>query len=448
LRYRWLKSLAQGQRLNAIATAHTLDDQAETVLLKLLRGAGTRGLAGIYPVLDLTREMAAGAEAPNLDNDLDGTAEAVPFQSRSQPSGLKPSEPQQSERGQSALTPRQSEPGQRASTQSASQQSGPLRNALLQSPASSLRIIRPLLGIRRDEVESYLTAIGQSWREDESNRDRRFLRNRVRHELLPLLEREFNPNVRQVLSDLGEVSRGEEEYWREQVACELARRTGAASDSAHAAGERGARDDHNPVDALMLAGFAQLPLALQRRLLKGFAERQGLTLDFEHVESLRSCALGERSKAELLGCRVAVNQGGVLTLRMPERRIPNAYRYILAIPGEVHVPELGLTLRALVVRSEFAQEAPPGELLSSELVGSELVVRNWCPGDRFRPIHSRSEEKLKRLFAEKRIRAEERPSWPVVLSGEEIVWVRGFPVANEYQWRGKGDGVLIEVVAE
>jgi tRNA(Ile)-lysidine synthase len=418
LRYRWLTSLAREQRLGAIATAHTLDDQAETVLLKFLRGAGTRGLAGIYPVVD--SPSAAGAKAPTSKHGADGAAEAAPFQSQPMQAEARPSGPQRS---------------------------GPLRNTLPQSSSSSFRIIRPLLCVSRQGVESYLTSLGQTWREDESNLDRRFLRNRVRQDLLPLLEREFNPNVRQVLSDLAEVSRGEEEYWREQVSCELARRTSGVSDSSHSAGDRGARDDHDPDGALMLEGFAQLPMALQRRLLKGFAERQGLTLDFEHVESLRSCALGEHSRAELPGGRIAVNQGAVLALCMPERRIPNAYRYILPIPGQVRVPELGLTLRTLVVRSEFAQEASPGELLSAELIGPELVVRNWCPGDRFWPAHSRSEEKLKRLFAEKRIPAGERPSWLVLLSGEEIVWVRGFPVASEYKWGGKGDAVLIDQVA-
>jgi tRNA(Ile)-lysidine synthase len=73
-----------------------------------------------------------------------------------------------------------------------------------------------------------------------------------------------------------------------------------------------------------------------------------------------------------------------------------------------------------------------------------LIVRNWRPGDRFWPAHTGSEEKLKRLFAEKHIPAEQRPSWPVALSGEQIVWVRGFPVTRAFVWRGQGDAVKIE----
>ena len=81
----------------------------------------------------------------------------------------------------------------------------------------------------REEAESYLTFLGQGWREDESNLDHRFARNRVRHELLPLLEREYNPNLRQVLSDAAEVARAEEEYWQALAARELEARQCAKS---------------------------------------------------------------------------------------------------------------------------------------------------------------------------------------------------------------------------
>ena len=95
-----------------------------------------------------------------------------------------------------------------------------------------VRIVRPLLCVTRDEVEGYLTSLGQSWREDESNLDHRFARNRVRHELLPLLEREYNPNIRQVLSDAAELSRAEEEYWQALVERELEARMQACNNLA------------------------------------------------------------------------------------------------------------------------------------------------------------------------------------------------------------------------
>ena len=341
LRYRWFQQLAREQRLDAIATAHTLDDQAETVMLKFLRGAGTRGLAGIYPIL-------------NREN---------------------------------------------------------------------VRIVRPLLCVSRAEVEGYLAALGQEWREDESNRDRRFLRNRVRHELLPLLARDYNPNLNRALADLADLAQAEQQYWDDLVAPHRVT---------------------NPSGELLLTGFAALPVALQRRVLKHFAEAQGAALDFAHVERLRRCALGELTRAELPGDRIGVRVQGALQIRASQPPNLCPYEYVLPIPGEVYICERQATLRALIVAEEFAREAGPGALLQRDLLGEQLLIRNWREGDRFHPAHRGSEEKLKRLFAERRIPAAQRRSWPLALCRGEIVWVEGFPVAAAYEWKGHGEALKID----
>jgi tRNA(Ile)-lysidine synthase len=356
LRYQWFARVALEQRLDCIATAHTQDDQAETVLMKFLRGAGTRGLAGIYPQLELCGAGASDAAS---------------------------------------------------------------------SDAAGIRIVRPLLCVTRAEVEAYLTALGQSWREDESNLDRRFLRNRVRHDLLPLLEREYNPNLRRQLRDAAEIARGEEEYWEPLVKEAL-----AAS----------ARDNE-----LRLEGFAGLPFALQRRIVKRWAEGSSPALDFHQVESLRRCAVGELRRATMPGGRLAVVANGYLKICVAQQHTSCDYEYMLPVPGDVDVPELGIAVRALPVAEEFARESPQGTLLDSRLIGTQLLLRNWRHGDRYRPAHRGSEEKLKRLFAEKKIPVEQRATWPVALHEGEIVWVRGFPVAAAYEWRGIGDAVKIEV---
>ncbi len=378
LRYGWLTHLAEEQRFNSVATAHTLDDQAETVLLKFLRGAGTRGLAGIYPSLDV----------------WDGDA---------------------------------------------------------------LRIVRPLLCVTRDQVEAYLASLGQSWREDESNLDHRFARNRVRHSLLPLLEREYNANIRQVLGDAAELARAEEEYWRALVERELLDRIVPMIEVEKQIprGLKPTRDDKSgglngtakavplqgPIPAqLSLKGFAQLSLALQRRLLRGFLENHDLALDFEHVDNLVRCAAGEFSKTALPGGWLAVRRGECLELRAPAPGPASVgYECTLPVPGEVFIAEAGFTVRAVIVGEALAQERPDADsLLSAARLGPELTVRNWRPGDRFWPVHTGSEEKLKRLFAEKHIPAEQRATWPVVLKGEAIVWVRGFPVGKAYASNGIG----------
>jgi tRNA(Ile)-lysidine synthase len=347
LRYQWLTRLAEEQRFDFVATAHTLDDQAETVLLKFLRGAGTRGLAGIYP------QLFADAH-------------------------------------------------------------------------KKIRIVRPLLCVTRDKVETYLSLLGQSWREDESNLDHRFARNRVRHELLPLLERDYNRNIRQVLSDAAELAHAEEQYWQALVESEW---------EARMQGRR-----------LNLHRFEELPLALQRRLLRRFAEAEGLALDFEHVELMLRCARGELPKTGLPGERVVLRRGECLELSAPiPKPVLAAYAYSLPVPGEVHISEICLTLRTTLVPEELARKSTDADdLLSADMLPTELTVRNWCHGDRFWPVHTGSEEKLKRLFAEKHIPAEQRPTWPVALQGKQIVWVRGFPVARALAWNRTGDAVKID----
>ena len=289
LRYRWLARVAAETTQTAVATAHTLDDQAETVLLKFRRGAGTRGLAGVYP--EVGRDGA--------------------------------------------------------------------------------RFVRPLLCIRRNEVEAYLASIGQDWREDESNLDHRFARNRVRHELLPLLEKSYNPGIRRLLSDSAETARAEELYWAEIVGRELADR---------ATGE-----------GFKLAGFEALRLALQRRLLKQFAQNTGLALDFGHVENLRHVATGRITGTELPGGWIAVSLNGRLALNPPQAANPcvaAGYCCSLTVPGEVTIPEARLWLRASLLAEEAAAEADETALLASHLIGGELELRNWRPGDRFQPSHS------------------------------------------------------------
>jgi tRNA(Ile)-lysidine synthase len=241
--------------------------------------------------------------------------------------------------------------------------------------------------------------------------------------LLPLLEREYNPKIRRLLNDVADTSHAEEDYWRELAEREAAARTSP--------------------NQFSVEGFAQLPLALQRRVLKRFAESEGLTLDFAHVEKLRRCALGEGTRQNSLAaaswCAEELRCSGVRLVQ----EAASAYCYTLPVPGEIQITELRLTLRAEIVPEKFARELPQEELLNPDLVGVELVVRNWRPGDRFWPAHSRSEEKLKRLFTEKHIAAEQRPQWPVAVHEDEIIWVRGFPVAQSRQWKGNGDALRI-----
>jgi tRNA(Ile)-lysidine synthase len=333
MRYQYFRRLLVEERLNRIATGHTLDDQAETVLLKIVRGAGTRGLAGIYPQLSV--------------------------------------------------------PGSQLSAS----------------------VIRPLLGIRRKDLEAYLLGLGQSWREDTSNRDLRHMRNRVRHGILPRLERYLNPGVREALADTAEIARAEEDYWQKEVSQALPSVWARA--------------------ALTVSALAHLPLALQRRVIRAASESLGLRLDFHHVEeilALSSNRPGSDKGTELPDGWVVRRNKGELRFEV-QKVAPNKldFEYCLSIPGSVEVPETESRFEAVLISGNAAKGYNPGDLLDRALLASEVKVRNWRPGDRFWPSHTKVAKKIKELLQEQHVTGPERKLWPVVVSQTEVIWLRGFP---------------------
>jgi tRNA(Ile)-lysidine synthase len=368
LRYNFFHGLFESQRISRIATGHTLDDQAETVLMRLIRGAGTKGMAGIYPA------------------HRDGRGQVI---------------------------------------------------------------IRPLLNLRHHEIEAYLRGLGQPWREDASNSDRQHLRNRIRHELLPLLESEFNPSMTRVLAEMAEIARAEEDYWRETVAKSLPEWV------AEGAG-------FIPVEALR-----SLPLALQRRGLRALAEKAGVTLDFEHVEEVRRLASSkptlEPKKTALPHAQAElILAGGSGELRLRRRSPSNsggdrpatAYEYRLAAPGEVQIVETGSLIRARMVPATALAKAAGAvegkrynraQLFDPRRLAAELTVRNWRAGDRYWPARGKSPRKVKELL--QRIPRAQRELWPVVLSGTEIVWMRGFPPSSRFTLPAAADGIAPRIEA-
>ena len=358
LRYQYFRDLLVEGKLNRIATAHTLDDQAETVLLRMVRGAGTRGLAGIYP-------------------------------------GLSVSGSQFSEQ---------------------------------RSPA----IVRPLLSIRRKDLEAYLGAAGQSWREDKSNRDLRHARNRVRHEILPRLEKDLNPAVREVLAETAEIARAEEEFWEKQTRQLL----GPACKGGPGRG------------ALGTIALLDLPLALQRRVVRAYAEALGLRLEFRHVEEILDLVWKDANlpKSAVLphGWTVCLEKGELRFETAGKPQTCQDYEFPLALPGTVEVPQTRSRFEALLVSGNSAGVYNPEHLLARARLGQELRVRNWHPGDRFWPAHTKTSKKVKELLQERHLTGAERKHWPVVVSGADVVWMRGFAVPGHFQARKEDpDAVLI-----
>jgi tRNA(Ile)-lysidine synthase len=198
--------------------------------------------------------------------------------------------------------------------------------------------------------------------------------------------------------------------------------------------------------ALSVEALQRHPLAMRRRLLRLAAERAGTRLDFQHLSAVLGLLPGEAGarrpeRHELPGGWVAQRAGGELRLqrepddtgRRPKEKQPLEFEHRLAVPGEVQVAELGTVLRAslVAVRTEQPGYNQP-QFLDPGRLPAELVVRNWRPGDRFWPAHTKSPRKVKALLQERRIAAPQRALWPVVAWGETIVWMRGFAAAHGF----------------
>lgn len=338
LRYRFFFSLVRRARLDKVATAHTANDQAETVLLRLLRGTGTRGLGGIYP-------------------SLEG------------------------------------------------------------------EIVRPFLSLSRGEVEAELNARKLEFKSDSTNRDLRRTRNRIRRELLPALEKEFNPGIVLLLKEFADRARDDEHFLEDQT-----------REHARAWRVREGREEKIPLSPL-----GEFPRAIARRVLRQMisAVRGNLRgISHAHVEALLHFAASAQSgkSLDLPGGLVARKEFAWLAigLRATERE-GTEFAYPVKVPGKVSVPQLGLAFQFKIVGPEELGRA----YNSSGMAGldrlklaAEPVLRSWRAGDRFQPPGSRKPLKVKELFRLHKVPLKQRRIWPVLECGREIIWVRGFPASG------------------
>ena len=386
LRYAFFQRLIDEGRATRIAVAHTADDQAETVLAHIMRGTGPAGLAGIHPAI------------------------------------------------------------------------GP--------------IVRPLLGVRRDDLRSYLREIGQTWREDRTNKDLMRTRAKIREQLLPLLQRDFSPQIVERLSDLARLSREEAAFWSVLVEDRFNSLVHSHDETFSIA----IQDLLAPLGASISAptqrvtGFTDLPMFIRpvtERLIRRLYEtlrgdRSGLSA--AHVEQVIRLAMASSSGRNVqlpAGIRVEKRFRNLVFSRVndsepAERTLEtvsglSAYQYEVDLParGEasVSVPELGTRFHLKVVDWPFtASETKQGEgFLDLDLLLPPLILRNWRPGDAYRPRGRRTVRKLKQMFLAGRVQSDQRRGWPVLESAGHVVWTRGMPPADEFSARkGTRAGVMIE----
>ena len=303
--------------VHTLALAHTADDQVETFLLRLLRGAGPTGLTGILP-----------------DRQL-----------------------------------------------------------------GSLRVIRPLLNVSRAEVLQYIRDHGLEYREDASNTDQRFLRNRIRHELLPLLERNYNPGIRAVLRRTAEILRAE-----------------AEAD----------------------------PIAAERRAIRGLV---GESVNFEQVEMLRSLAMGDEVSLPG-GLTVYRDYDG---LKIGRHEAPVQGHWVLKTDSATLISELGVKFVCRLCEPAAGKpslrgrsQQPGEECFNADALGPMPFVRTWQDGDRFQPLGMTGEKKLQDYFVDEKVPRRQRSRVPLLCATDgRIAWVVGYRIADPFKVTEQTRRVLV-----
>ncbi len=336
VRYRYFREVSRRIGIGTLALGHQADDQAETVLIRLLRGGRPAALAGMAPA---RRE-------------------------------------------------------------------------------GDLLLVRPLLPFRREELLGLLEEIGEDFREDASNRDHRFLRNRVRGRLLPLLEAEYSPRCRELLVGLAEREREREDYLRARILdrCrELVRETAEGP-------------------ALDCPRFGEAPALEQGEVLRFLLSRAGIIAPHRrHFRALKRLAAGQSGRRLDLPGPVSARREGELLLLGPRREAEETIQErTLEVPGEVIIEPISARLRARLLPAppeDGVGGKYPGvrrEYLDWDRVIPPLTVRSRRPGDRYRPLGMAGRKQVKKILAEAGIPLSRRGLIPVVEDREKIIWLAGF----------------------
>lgn len=329
-RITFLDLVSKKYNATAIVTAHHSDDQAETVLMRLLRGSGMSGLAGMR---------------------------------------------YRNQRG----------------------------------------YIRPLLNISRVQIEQYLEELGLTWREDASNLDTSFLRNRIRHELLPLLEL-YNPTIRQRLIATAAIL-SDEDLLLESLA-ELAVKNSW-------------QRDFN-VFGCRCATLKAHPIALQRRILRqAFKELAGNLeqLGLEHIEAIRQLLDSPRPNAQIsLPQNIkAVREYERILLRInQEPALLDATELIIATAGIYQLPTGGvLEVRIYPVPIDVHGLPVDSACFDLDKLPLPWLTRTFRSGDRLQPFGMSGQKKVKNIFIDLKIPLSKRKQIPLIFCGEDLIWIAG-----------------------
>ncbi len=352
-RHRFFFEIATSKRYDKIGMGHHADDNAELVLMNLIRGSGTKGVSGIPPV----RETDGGR----------------------------------------------------------------------------CRIIRPLIHCTKAEILAFLKCEKLAYRLDSSNADLSFLRNRVRHQLLPILRESYNPGIDAALNRFADISQSDDAWMRAE--------TGSRFEAALL------KADADRV-VLDIQPLKQTHPAIQRRLLReaiGRVKGDLRRIRYDHIVSALTFLKREgRCRSIDLPGRVQIRRGpGTLSVvreavALRELKAIDGLRHELEFRYRVHGP-CSLDIKEIPMRMTFSRvdraqiPTPYGfadqtACFDMDRLAFPLVLRNPRPGDRFRPLGMRGTQKVSRFLMNNKVPRIERASHPVLTSRDKVVWVVGYRI--------------------
>ena len=387
-RYEFFEEVCKHIGATKVALGHHQDDTAETVLMNLIRGSGSTGLKGISPVRNF-RFSGATHTAGVPTHYWEGTKLAI-------------------------------------------------------------KSIRPLMGFTRQQIEAFLTSKGLVPRHDSTNTDIRYLRNRIRHALIPRLESDYNPNISVGLSRTADVLSAESEYLDTvaQDAFETCRVRDPDQVKALATSESVVLDR---------AKFQQLHIAVQRRVLRqSFFEMLADTGDlyFTHCEAMLRLIEGDAPSAILAlpnGLRFRrvyqslifeVNTGSISPFPI------ESFAYPLTVPGKTFIAALNTEITAELgdIRSRemrtfpdgrfeaiFDYEKVRGAFADSPSEAFPLTIRNRRQGDRFQPYGMQGTKKIKDFMIDAKVPRDARERIPMLVCGDAVLWIVGYTTSEPFK---------------
>ena len=287
----------------------------------------------------------------------------------------------------------------------------------LRSYRENLEIIRPLLPFPRREIEIYLEKESLLPIQDSSNFDLKIPRNFIRHKVIPLLE-EVNPHFREKIYSLTQLIQNEEDYFSSLVS--------------------GLIKDYSREEKIIipLKEISSFPFSVLYRLIKEIFSKAGEEkVSLGRIEEVKKVICSPRPNlVKKFTCLQLLKDYDRIIFSPLQKEEKISYEYLLSCPGEVYIPEIKGKIKAGFSSKEDVDFSNNYKVfLDARRINFPLVVRTRKPGDRFYPLGSPGRKKLKDFFIEKKIPLKKRDSIPLVLSGEEIIWVVGIEISHLFR---------------